>query len=247
MLTLKLRKEGTMPAALLVYYGKEKPNINELLEHVKRFSLNNLDLVSEVTRRNVEEIYVGGRKTVALIDYGVKRSIVKSLLENGVNLLIFPAKTHYSRVKAYNPDGVVLSNGPGDPCILKYAIENARKLIREYPTLGICLGHQITALALGARTYKLKFGHRGVNHPVKDLETGRVFITSHNHGYAVNVDSLNGTGLRVRQVSLNDHTVEALTHVELPILTTQYHPEGHPGPCDNYSIFGEFIQLLKIY
>ncbi len=144
---------------------------------------------------------------------------------------------------ALNPSGILLSPGPGDPQLLDYIVDNVRRLVGRVPMMGICLGHQLVARALGANTFKLKFGHRGANHPVKDLETGRVYITSQNHGYAVDPDSL-PSGLGVSHVNLNDGTVEGLRHQHLPLFTIQYHSEASPGPQDNEYLFDHFLNLV---
>jgi carbamoyl-phosphate synthase small subunit len=143
------------------------------------------------------------------------------------------------------PGGIVLSPGPGNPINLPYAVETIRGLIGKKPIMGVCLGHQLLAWALGGRTFKLKFGHRGANHPVKDLESGRVYITSQNHGYAVDPDSLKGSAAVVTQINLNDGTVEGLRHTELPVWSIQYHPEASPGPLDNGYLFEKFVQQIK--
>jgi carbamoyl-phosphate synthase small subunit len=158
---------------------------------------------------------------------------------------VVPATTPAEEILALDPRGVVISNGPGDPMRAGYAIETARELMDEKPTFGICLGHQILALAAGAKTFKLKFGHRGANQPVKDTETGKVYITSQNHGYAVDVASLEATGFRLSHINLNDGTAEGLRHEELPVFSVQYHPEANPGPKDNEYLFDEFVRLMR--
>ncbi len=157
--------------------------------------------------------------------------------------MVLPAATSAEEMLALNPSGILLSPGPGDPQLLDYIVDNVRSLIGRVPRMGICLGHQLVARALGAETFKLKFGHRGANHPVKDLETGRVYITSQNHGYAVDPHSL-PSGLEVSHVNLHDGTVEGLRHQDLPLFTIQYHSEASPGPQDNEYLFDHFLNLV---
>lgn len=177
-------------------------------------------------------------------DFGLKRNILRSLRRNGFSVKVVPATTPADEVLAMNPQGVFLSNGPGDPAALEYAHEAVRGLIGKRPMFGICLGHQILALALGGRTFKLKFGHRGANQPVKDLRTGKVAITSQNHGYAVDPDSLPDS-VEVTHVNLNDGTVAGLRHKEYPAFSVQYHPEASPGPHDASYFFGEFAKEVE--
>lgn len=246
-LTIKIRKYGVLPGLLKVYTG-EDPDVEELIEKARNQpSTSDVDLVAEVTRDKAEIIDVGGKRTVVIVDCGVKMNIVRSFLRRNVNVVLVPAFATAKEVLDYDPDGVVLSNGPGDPAILHYVIETTRSLIGKVPIQGICLGHQILALASGAKTYKMKFGHRGINQPVKDLDTGRVYITSQNHGFAVDPKTLGGTGFRVKQVNANDGTVEALIHTELPIISTQYHPEARPGPLDSQYLFDKFLEWLSTY
>lgn len=246
-LTIKIRKYGVLPGLLKVYRG-EDPDVDELLERARNQpSISDIDLVAEVTRDKAEILDVKGKRTVVIIDYGVKMSVVRSYLRHRVNVVLVPASSTSKEIMDYDPDGVVFSNGPGDPAILRYVIDAAEGIVGRVPVQGICLGHQVLALSLGAKTYKMKFGHRGTNQPVKDLDTGRIYITSQNHGFAVDPGTLDGTGLRVKQVNALDGTVEALIHTEYPLITTQYHPEGHPGPWDSYGIFDEFVRWLSIY
>ena len=181
---------------------------------------------------------------VVVLDLGVKYNIMRSLRRLGCDVLAVPAKTTAASVLALHPDGVVLSPGPGDPALLDYAVETAQGLIGRVPLMGICLGHQVVGIALGGRTYKLKFGHRGANHPVKDVATGRVYITAQNHGYAVDGDGLPAS-VEVSQVHLNDGTVEGLRGREAPLLTIQYHSEASPGPWDNMYLFERFVEMVE--
>ncbi len=160
-------------------------------------------------------------------------------------MTIYPAATKAETVLAANPDGIFLSNGPGDPKSLDYAVEEVKKLMGKKPIFGICMGHQVLALAYGGDTYKMRFGHRGSNHPVKDLETGRIYITSQNHGYAVSEESLNGADVTITHRSVNDGSVEGMRHNTMPIMSVQYHPEASPGPTDNLYLFEQFKELMR--
>lgn len=189
----------------------------------------------------------GGRFKVVAYDFGVKRNILRMLVERGCELTVVPAQTSAAAALAYQPDGIFLSNGPGDPEPCDYAIAASRELIdRGLPTFGICLGHQIMGLASGARTHKMKFGHHGANHPVRDLDTGRVSITSQNHGFAVDPASLPGT-LRVTHVSLFDQSIQGLARTDKPAFCFQGHPEASPGPHDIGYLFDRFVALMEQY
>ena len=183
---------------------------------------------------------------VAAYDYGIKTNILRRLAAHGCEVRVFPAGAPAADLMAFDPDGIFLSNGPGDPAAVGYAIDNVRTLVdsADRPIFGICLGHQLLGLALGAETYKLKFGHRGANHPVKQLESGKVEITSQNHGFAVNPDSLPADA-RVTHLNLYDGTVEGLRHIDKPIYSVQYHPEASPGPHDADYLFTQFIEEME--
>jgi len=246
MLTKKVRVYGAMKAVLAVFEDESKLNRVELAMRAKaQPHISEVDLVPKVSVKNLTHIHVGGEHDVVLLDCGVKRSILHHLTLRGVNLHIAPFNYPPEKILNLNPDGVFVSNGPGDPVRVWETVKTIRKLAGKIPLAGICLGHQLTCLALGAKTFKLKFGHRGSNQPVKDLESGRVFISSQNHGFAVDGESLTGTGLKVTQVNLNDRTVEGVRHRELPILCVQYHPEAGPGPHDTHFFFDEFLRMLE--
>jgi carbamoyl-phosphate synthase small subunit len=183
---------------------------------------------------------------VVAYDYGIKRNILRNLAETGCRVTVVPASFPAEEVLAMNPDGIFLSNGPGDPDAVPYAKENVQKLLGKKPIFGICLGHQIMGLALGGKTFKLKFGHHGGNQPVMDLTTRKVEITAQNHGFAVDAESLKGAA-DVTHINLNDNTVEGLAHRELPIFSVQYHPESSPGPHDASYLFRRFIKLIEDY
>jgi carbamoyl-phosphate synthase small subunit len=182
---------------------------------------------------------------VVALDCGAKSNILRNLVERGVKVTVVPPETPAEAILKLNPDGVFVSNGPGDPAVLDYAVKPLKGVIEKIPTFGICLGHQLLSRALGAKTYKLKFGHRGGNQPVKNLDTGRVEITSQNHGFAVERKSLEAHGGIVTHVNLNDNTIEGFRHKSLPVFSVQYHPEASPGPHDAAYLFDAFIEMMK--
>jgi carbamoyl-phosphate synthase small subunit len=201
-----------------------------------QFSYSNLQPSASTTRF----------KVVAL-DYGVKYNILRSLCDWNCEVTVLPASSSAEFILSHRPDGILLSNGPGDPEGIPYAIETIRQLIGKKPIFGICLGHQLLGLAFGGRTFKLKFGHRGANQPVKDLRTGKVMITSQNHGFCVDPNSLDPTEVELTQMNLNDQTLEGMRHKQFPIFSVQYHPEASPGPHDTQDLFGEFVKLMELY
>ncbi|MBO6245197.1 MAG: glutamine-hydrolyzing carbamoyl-phosphate synthase small subunit [Anaerovibrio sp.] len=202
-----------------------------------------LDVVAEVTTPETYVMDTDGPHVVVM-DFGIKQNILNSLHNLGCKLTVVPADTKADEIMAMNPDGIFLSNGPGDPKDVPEVIEEVKKLIGKKPMFGICLGHQLISLALGANTYKLKFGHRGSNPPVKNLLNGRVHISSQNHGYAVEEASLKELPLEVTHINVNDGTVEGMRHTSLPLFSVQYHPEASPGPDDNMYLFDQFWKLL---
>ena len=185
------------------------------------------------------------RFQVAAFDYGAKFSIYRKLVRHGFDVLVFPATATAAEVKEHRPDAVFLSNGPGDPAALPYIHQTVTALLPDYPVFGICLGHQMITHALGGSTFKLKFGHRGGNQPVKNLETGRVSITAQNHGFATDPKSIENRGAKVTEINLNDQTVEGLRHTSLPVFSVQYHPEPAPGPNDADPLFSDFYRLIE--
>ena len=182
---------------------------------------------------------------VVVMDFGVKLNILRMLRKVGCHVTVVPAYTKADEILAMDSDGVLLSNGPGDPEGVPYAIEEIKKLLGKIPIFGICLGQQLLGLAYGGKTYKLKFGHRGANQPIKALDTGKVYIASENHGFAVDMDSIKHEPVRATHINLNDNTIEGIEHVAYPIFSVQYHPEASPGPHDSYGLFAKFKEMME--
>jgi carbamoyl-phosphate synthase small subunit len=244
MLTIKTRERGTMKAALIV--GSDDGNEAVRLAR-EQPDIGGLDLIGRVTCK--KPYNVKGRKdgdNIVVMDFGVKRNIIKSLNNRGLNVTVVPATMPVGEIINYEPDAILLSNGPGDPQQAVNGISVVKELAGQLPIFGICLGHQIISLALGAQTYKMKFGHRGANQPVKDIKRGIVHITSQNHGYAVDEDSIDKKEISVTQFNTNDKTVEGIEHMDLDIISVQYHPEAHPGPLDTEKIyFDNVVETMK--
>ncbi len=245
-LTKKLRKEGVMLGILRVCDSHEDIGLERLMKNVEVVpDPNQRDLAGEMSIE--EPVYYGSDKgeRVVLIDCGVKFSILRNLLKRGLEVVRVPSRFSPEEVLEYNPDGLVISNGPGDPKKCEGAIDCVREVMEEgVPSMGVCLGTQIMALAQRGDTYKLKYGHRSQNQPALDLEEGRCYITTQNHGYAVNPDSLEGTGLKVRYINANDETVEGVEHEGGSAFAFQWHPEASPGPYDTEFLFDKFLGLL---
>ncbi|HHW45088.1 MAG TPA: glutamine-hydrolyzing carbamoyl-phosphate synthase small subunit [Desulfotomaculum sp.] len=239
-LTRHLRNRGTMRGVLSTGCG-DPALLVEKARHCPQ--LTGQELVPEVATREIYTLEGGGHRVV-LVDFGSKLNIIRHLKERDCTVVVVPPTTTAQEILALDPDGILLSNGPGDPVDVPYAIKTVRELIGTRPMFGICLGHQVMSLALGAKTYKMKFGHRGANHPVKDLATGKVYITSHNHGFSVDEGSLTGLPVEVSHRNLNDGTVEGIRHKYLPLFSVQYHPEASPGPRESAYLFDQFIDLV---
>ncbi len=235
--TRTLRSQGVMKG-VIVSAEKSEADIRELLARPLHH-----DQVDRVTT-DAPYTYGDGKYKVSLLDCGLKKNILVSLAKNDCTVHVFPSHTPAETLLADNPDGIFLSPGPGDPKDLGYVVETVKQLLGKRPMFGICMGLQVLSLALGASTFKLPFGHRGANHPVKDLRTGRVYITSQNHGYAVSDENLPEC-MEVTHRSVNDGTIEGFRHKTLPICAVQYHPEAAPGPTDNFYLFAEFQKAME--
>ncbi|MFZ5649980.1 MAG: glutamine-hydrolyzing carbamoyl-phosphate synthase small subunit [Bacillota bacterium] len=239
-LTRHLRNFGTMRGVI----SNDISDPAALVEKARSCpQLTGQQMVPEVSTKEMYRVGGEGRRVV-LIDFGSKLNIIRHLQMRGCDIYVVPHNTGANEIMAYSPDGVMLSNGPGDPVDVPYAAGAVRELAGRVPIFGICLGHQIMSIAMGAKTYKMKFGHRGSNHPVKDITTGRVYITSHNHGFSVDEESMDGLGLVVTHRNLNDNTVEGMRHVSLPLFSVQYHPEASPGPTESDYLFDQFIEMM---
>jgi carbamoyl-phosphate synthase small subunit len=239
-ITRHIRDKGAMRCAI----SNEGKTTQELIEiAVKSQSMEGLDLTGEVT---TEKPYVrgNGKRNVAVLDYGIKSNIINQLISHDITAHVFPSSTKTDEILKIKPDGIFLSNGPGDPAACKDIIVEVKKMIdSKVPIFGICLGHQLLSLAMGCSTYKLKFGHRGGNQPVKDLTTGKVEITCQNHGFAVDDKSIPAS-MELTHINLNDQSVEGFRHKTLPIFAVQYHPEASPGPHDSNYLFQRFSDLM---
>ena len=250
-LTRHIRLEGAMKAVISTEDLKDK----SLVDKAKASpGLIGRDLVKDVTcqksyawspsmvdsRSSAEKKY-----KVAILDCGVKFNILRHLTSAGCKVMVVPARTKAKKIMDMRPDGVLLSNGPGDPEGVPYVVNTVKKLIGRVPIFGICLGHQMLGLALGGRTYKLKFGHHGGNHPVKDLKSEKVAITVQNHGFCVDMDTLNSEDIEITHLNLNDNTLEGMRHKRHPLFSVQFHPEAGPGPNDAKYLFNEFVKMMK--
>lgn len=238
-LTKVLRDKGTMKG----YLTSDISNMKEIEKKIKDYSMGNL--VEKVSCTKIEKHNEKAEKQIAFIDYGYRKNILDEFIKRGIGVKVYPATTTAEEIIADNPDGIMLSNGPGDPQKCEFQIENIKKLYdSNIPIFGICLGHQLMGLATGATTKKLKYGHRGANHPVKDLSNEKIYITSQNHGYYVDEESINPEIAEVSHISLNDGTVEGLKYKNKKIFTVQFHPISCSGPQDTAYLFDEFLNMI---
>ncbi len=240
-LTKILRSKGTMNGIITT---DEEFNFNDRVNEIKAYKIENP--VYQVTTREVVH-YKGSGFRVALIDLGIKQNIVRSLLKRECEVYVFPAWAKVDEILAVNPDGIMLSNGPGDPKDCVEVINTIKEIMGKIPIFGICLGHQLTALANNANTERLKYGHRGCNHPVKDLNRDLTYITSQNHGYTIVEDSMDTSRMEVSHRNMNDGTVEGVRYKGVPVFTVQFHPEASPGPADTAYLFDEFLNMMREY
>ena len=241
-LTLHIRQAGAMKAVLSTIDTNEQG----LIQKAKASrGLLGVDLVKEVECSKKYEWNNSGKYKVVVLDCGVKFNSLRELAKKNCKVIVVPARTTAKEILELSPDGVLLSNGPGDPAALGYVVKTVRELIGKVPIFGICLGHQMLGQALGGKTYKLKFGHHGGNQPVKDLKTGKVAISVQNHGFCVDIDTLDKKEVELTHINLNDDTLEGMRHRKLPIFSVQFHPEASPGPHDAEYLFDQFVALMK--
>lgn len=240
-LTRILRDKGTMKGIISTDINFKLEN---RIDEIKKYKIENA--VEKVTTKEVIH-YEGKSYRVALIDYGIKQNIVRSLLKRDCEVYVFPATATAEEILSVSPDGIMLSNGPGDPKDCRHQIETIKSIIGKKPVFGICLGHQLTALANNADTEKLKYGHRGCNHPVKDIAMDVTYITSQNHGYTIVEKSLDKSRMEVSHRNMNDDTVEGVRYLDVPVFTVQFHPEASPGPADTAYLFDRFIEMMQVY
>ncbi len=236
-ITLKIRKAGSLKAAIV-------DDLNSgLLDQLSSWQLEDEQLQKSINP--VPTRFPGSGKHVVLLDFGYKESIVSELTKRSLQLTVVPGNTSLAEIENLNPDGIMLSNGPGDPTRYEDVLPTIVELEKRYPVFGICMGHQLLCLANGAKTFKMKFGHRGFNHPVKDIASGRIYFTSQNHGYAVDETSIAETDLKITQIELNDQTVEGVEHTKYNAFSVQFHPDAKPGPHDADFLFNKFWDMIN--
>jgi len=241
-LTRHIRLKGAMKAFLTT----EETNKEKLIEKARSSQgLLGRDIVKEVTSKSASKWTKKGKYKIILLDCGMKYNIARELAKRECEVTIVPAGTSAEEILNMKPHGIMLSNGPGDPAGVPYVIQTVKDLLGKLPIFGICLGHQMLGLALGGRTYKLKFGHHGANHPVKDVKTGKIHITVQNHGFSVDIKSLNKKNIEITHINLNDNTLEGMRHRKLPVFSVQFHPEASPDPHDAQYLFDEFIKIIR--
>ncbi|MDO8524992.1 MAG: glutamine-hydrolyzing carbamoyl-phosphate synthase small subunit [Candidatus Omnitrophota bacterium] len=241
-LTLHIRRAGAMKAVLSTVDADETSLIQKAKDSP---GLSGVDLVKKVTCAKKYEWNNAGKYKVVVLDCGVKLNSLRELAKKNCRVTVVPATATAGEMLELKPDGILLSNGPGDPAALPYVVKTVRDLLGKVPIFGICLGHQMLARALGGKTYKLKFGHHGANHPVKDMKTGSVAISVQNHGFAVDIDTLNKKDVELTHINLNDNTLEGMRHSKLGAFSVQFHPEAAPGPHDAGYLFDRFVEMMK--
>ncbi|MBI5974547.1 carbamoyl phosphate synthase small subunit [Staphylococcus canis] len=238
-ITKKIRQHGVLKAAFV----DDASEVDSTIETLKNTTFPRTEVPTVSTKSPY--VSTGFDLKVVLVDFGKKQNIVRELNARGCEVTVVPYDTSAEEILKRNPDGVMLSNGPGNPDDVQVAVEMIKGILGRVPFFGICLGHQLFALSQGAKSFKMKFGHRGANHPVKDLATGKIALTSQNHGYSIDADSIQHTDLEITHVALNDGTVEGLKHKHLPAFSVQYHPEACPGPTDSNYLFDQFIEMMN--
>jgi carbamoyl-phosphate synthase small subunit len=243
-LTLKIRRHGTMKGAI----STEEIGDYELLKLAnEQENIGDIDLVDKVSVKTPQIFGENYKHRAVILDCGIKKNSINALLKRGIGVIVLPYKTNHKEILDYDPEALLVSSGPGDPTRVTEAVNTVKNLSEKLPIFGICLGQQIISLAFGAKIYKMKFGHRGINQPVKDLKTGKVSITSQNHGFTIDADSCKDLPIKITQININDGTAEGLEHEELQISSVQYHPEAGPGPHDSDQYFDNFLKILKEY
>ena len=243
-LTLKIRRHGAMKGAI----STEEIEDEELLKlTIEQKNIEDMDLVNQVSTTKPQILGEDYKHRAVILDCGIKQNSINALLKREIGVVILPYKTGFREILDYDPEAILVSSGPGNPTRVTEAANTVKNLSEKLPIFGICLGQQIISLAFGAKINKMKFGHRGINQPVKDLKTGKVSITSQNHGFTIDSDSCKDLPIKVTQINLNDGTPEGVEHEELPIFSVQYHPEAGPGPHDSDYYFDNFLKIMKNY
>ncbi|MBM3244654.1 MAG: glutamine-hydrolyzing carbamoyl-phosphate synthase small subunit [Candidatus Omnitrophica bacterium] len=241
-ITLHIRQTGALKAVISTVDLDQKSLVKKAKDSC---GLLGRDLVKEVVCEKAYEWNKTGKYKVVAIDCGIKFNMLRILADNNCRVIVVPATASAKDILGLKPDGLLLSNGPGDPAALPYVVKTVKELLGKIPMFGICLGHQMLGQALGGKTYKLKFGHHGVNQPVKDLKTGKVSISVQNHGFCVDIKSLDKKDIEITHMNLNDNTLEGMRHKKLPVFSVQFHPEASPGPHDANYLFKEFIKMME--